>query len=104
MTDLRAQFEAFISSPPYEREIDRFEDNDTTAWPGSYKDIAVELAWDAFSRGVSLERQACANVCHELALRFGNAAEGAGEPEFTISISSEAAAHHCEKGILGRKP
>jgi hypothetical protein len=41
----RIAFEGWVSSPPYEREIARFDWH--SEWPGQYKDIAVELAWCA---------------------------------------------------------
>lgn len=49
MTNSREKFEAFISGPPYELEVARF--GDTSAWPGNYKDIGVDLAWQAFGAG-----------------------------------------------------
>ena len=48
MSDIRAEFEAFISLPPHEKEISRFPDNGSSAWPGSYKNLIVDLAWDAW--------------------------------------------------------
>lgn len=43
----RARFEAAISSSPYERNVSRFpEDPDRFAWPGNYRDITVDLAWN----------------------------------------------------------
>jgi len=45
----RRTFETWIHDPPYEREIDRWPMNEERyAWPGQYKDIAVQLAWDAW--------------------------------------------------------
>lgn len=45
----RSLFEAWISSPPYERSVDRYSgDQSTHAWPHQYKDIAVQLAWEAW--------------------------------------------------------
>ncbi len=37
----RAAFEAWISSPPYEREVERFGEN--SAWPGNYRELDVDL-------------------------------------------------------------
>lgn len=39
----REQFEAEISADPYGRSVARFPEN--SAWPGNYRDIAVDLAW-----------------------------------------------------------
>jgi hypothetical protein len=39
-------FEDIISSSPYERDIKRFPDDHlATAWPGNYRDITTDLAW-----------------------------------------------------------
>ena len=46
--DSRAKFESFISSPPHEKEISRFPEDGSSAWPGSYKNLIVDLAWDAW--------------------------------------------------------
>jgi len=48
MSDIRAEFEAFISLPPHEKEISRFPGDGSSAWPGSYKNLIVDLAWDAW--------------------------------------------------------
>ena len=46
---IREQFEQWIAAPPYERDLARWPPNDPDhAWPGQYRDIAVELAWHAF--------------------------------------------------------
>lgn len=42
---LRDAFEKAISGAPYEREVDRFPNDESTAWPGNYRDDAVDLAW-----------------------------------------------------------
>lgn len=45
----RSQFEQWISAPPYERDIYRWpQDENKHAWPGQYKDITVEVAWEAW--------------------------------------------------------
>jgi hypothetical protein len=48
MSDSRAEFESFISLPPHEKEISRFPEDGSSAWPGSYKNLIVDLAWDAW--------------------------------------------------------
>lgn len=46
----RSKFEKWISAPPYERDIYRWPQDETKhSWPGQYKDIAVQLAWDAWN-------------------------------------------------------
>lgn len=45
----RRSFEEWVSGPPYEREVLRYPQDETKyAWPGQYKDIAVQLAWEAW--------------------------------------------------------
>ena len=56
----RAAFEAWISAPPFEREVERFGDN--SAWPGNYRDLDVDLAWLAWSAAMSLTRERCASI------------------------------------------
>lgn len=45
MTD-REAFEAFITAPPFERSVSRFDDRG--AWPGSYINYETDLAWKAW--------------------------------------------------------
>ena len=48
----RQKFESWISSPPYERELSRWPQDETKfGWPGQYGDIAVQLAWEAWCEG-----------------------------------------------------
>ena len=45
----RASFEKWITQSPYERDTCRWpQDYTKHAWPGQYKDIAVQLAWEAW--------------------------------------------------------
>lgn len=53
----RKAFEAFISAPPFEMPIERFDDRG--AWPGGYTELEVDLAWQAW--------QAATNAARELA-------------------------------------
>ena len=57
----RETFEAWMGSPPYEREVERLGDD--SAWPGSYVDLAVDLAWLAYSEATAAERERCAEIC-----------------------------------------
>ena len=41
----RKQFEQWISSPPYEYDIERYPENGD--WPGSYMHLGTDLAWQA---------------------------------------------------------
>ena len=49
MTDqrVREKFEAWISAPPMELCVDRFN-ADHPSWPNCYKNYKVHLAWDAW--------------------------------------------------------
>ena len=54
----RAKFEAWVSEAPFGYDIERWvKDERKHAWPGQYKDIAVELAWEAWceAKGIDLE-------------------------------------------------
>lgn len=45
----RLAFETWITSPPYERDADRWPvDEERYAWPGQYRDITVQVAWEAW--------------------------------------------------------
>jgi hypothetical protein len=45
----RAGFEKWISGPPYERDLYRWPMDETKhAWPDQYKDLAVQLSWEAW--------------------------------------------------------
>jgi len=60
----REAFEAFISAPPFEMPIERFDDR--CAWPGGYTELEVDLAWQAWkaSHDAALER--AAEVCVDI--------------------------------------
>lgn len=48
----RRLFEEWIGGPPYERDLYRWPMDETKhSWPGQYKDIAVQLAWEAWCAG-----------------------------------------------------
>lgn len=61
----RQAFEIFISSPPFEKGIERFPaDSAKYPWPGAYRDITVELAWECWKEA---ERTAIARMEAQLA-------------------------------------
>lgn len=47
--DARAEFEAWITSPPYEKPVD--VNPESSAWPGQYRAYEVQLAWEAYQAG-----------------------------------------------------
>jgi hypothetical protein len=52
----REEFEAFVSAPPFEYGLEIQPENG--AWPGNYRSIAVQLAWEAWqARGAALSIQ-----------------------------------------------
>lgn len=61
----RAAFEAWISGPPYEREVERFGDG--SAWPGNYRELDVDLAWCAWSAAMATTRDRCAQILERIA-------------------------------------
>ena len=45
----REKFEKWIAAPPYERCVCRWPNDETKhAWPGQYKDVNVQLAWESW--------------------------------------------------------
>ena len=50
----RADFEEWITSPPFEREVGRWEESADVAWPGQYREYEVELAWCAWQERARL--------------------------------------------------
>jgi hypothetical protein len=63
----REAFEAFVSSPPFEYRIERM--TEMSAWPGNYRSLAVQLAWEAWKVATKAEREACAMVCDDRSKR-----------------------------------
>lgn len=55
----RKRFEAWISSPPFERSIERIPDDAHHAWPGSYRPLDVDLAWQAWQAATKVGSQSC---------------------------------------------
>ena len=56
----REAFEAFISAPPFEMPIERF---DRSAWPGGYTELEVDLAWQAWQAATDAALERAAEVC-----------------------------------------
>lgn len=57
----RRAFEDWITAPPYERDTYRWPMEETKyAWPGQYKDIAVQLAWEAWCEAANEKLCHCA--------------------------------------------
>lgn len=53
-TTSRKAFEQWISAPPIEKEVLRYPADETKyAWPGSYRDYKVQLAWEAWQEALS---------------------------------------------------
>lgn len=52
----RRSFEKWIGGPPYERKLYRWPMDETKyAWPGQYKDIVVQIAWEAWCEAANAE-------------------------------------------------
>lgn len=47
----RAEFEVWVSAPPYEMSLERQTANGT--WPGQYREYGVQLAWEAWQQATS---------------------------------------------------
>ena len=49
MDEERRKFEAWVSSPPFEKSIARYPDDPQKyAWPGGYRKLDVQMAWEAW--------------------------------------------------------
>lgn len=57
----RQAFEAFISAPPFEMGISRFDDRG--AWPGNYKSYETDLAWQSWQAATNAALERAAAVC-----------------------------------------
>ena len=65
-------FEAWISAPPFERDITRYPMNsEESAWPGHYREYEVQLAWEAWEAAAETIRVTLADPAktHVLMLR-----------------------------------
>ena len=50
----RKKFEAWISGRPYNECVLRFSDDPTrAAWPGNYRSIKVQIAWEAWQQALT---------------------------------------------------
>jgi hypothetical protein len=83
----RAAFEAWISAPPFEREVERFGDN--SAWPGNYRELDVDLAWQAWAAATALARQRCVQIVEAYKVPVGNSAAGEMAAEWTMDALRE---------------
>ena len=98
----RAAFEAWISAPPFEREVERFGEN--SAWPGNYRELDVDLAWCAWSAAMALTRERCAALCDDEAQQRQEAAHathGNGSPAYGRQMAGVNSARNCAKAIRG---
>ncbi len=60
----RQAFEAFVTTPPFDLGIGRFDDRG--AWPGSYRSYDVDLAWQAYKAATNAALERAAEVCEKL--------------------------------------
>jgi hypothetical protein len=83
----RRSFEDWIGGPPYERDLYRWPMDETKhAWPGQYKDIAVQLSWEAWCEAANVRtdhrRRNMSTACHEPKPRPPRA-KGCEQPELS---------------------
>ena len=70
----REAFEEFVAAPPFEYRTERM--TELSAWPGNYRSIAVQLAWESWKARAAHQRPcrgkrhagcdylaACGSVC-----------------------------------------
>jgi len=84
LSNLRKQFEAWISSPPYEMSIKRLSDK--SAWPGQYDDINVQIVFEAW-----MESAKCSNrtIQERLPQRFRYRKHGCNRWDFGVCLPRE---------------
>ncbi len=70
----REAFEAFISAPPFEMPIERFDDR--SAWPGSYTELEVDLAWQAWQAATDAALERVEKACEEEAADIRSEGKG----------------------------
>ena len=51
----REAFEKFVSAPPFEYSTERM--TELSAWPGNYRSIAVQLAWESWKARAASSKQ-----------------------------------------------
>ena len=74
----RERFEAFISAPPFEKDIGRHLPN--SSWPGQYLDYEVEISWEGWQAAEAETARRCAALCRAAV----ESKEGAAEAESDI--------------------
>lgn len=52
MINSRKEFEKWITSSPYEKEIERYPEDDI--FPGQYESYEVQMAWEAWEEAIRL--------------------------------------------------
>lgn len=58
LPDMRADFEALISAPPYDHNCERWPDDRAAApWPGQYRRYKTELAWQFWRAALAAKRE-----------------------------------------------
>lgn len=68
----RQAFEAFITAPPFDLGIGRFDDRG--AWPGSYKSYETDLAWQSWQAATAAALERAAKACQNVARKQGTIA------------------------------
>ena len=52
---IRTAFEVWVTSSPYEESSERYPNDPTKyGWPGNYKDIRVDMCWQAWKSACEL--------------------------------------------------
>ena len=88
----RKAFEAFISAPPFEMPTERFDDRG--AWPGSYTELEVDLAWQAWKAATDAAQAEIDKLQAQLVHQ-----QASYEAEIKVEIDSalERAAEICDR-------
>lgn len=61
---MRAEFEAWITSPPYEKPVTI--NPESSGWPGQYRAYEVQLAWEHGKHPAPRWRWSCRNPTRDI--------------------------------------
>lgn len=65
----REAFEKWIGSPPYEHDLGRM--GECAAWPGQYRSVDTQLAWEAWQEAEKRLWKAAENESNKIGVKFG---------------------------------
>jgi hypothetical protein len=95
---LRDEFEKLVGGSPFDCDVSRYPETVSAAWPGSYRQIEVHLAWQAY-QAAHAKQQKRIDELEELlkladaAFRGCNIASREGEAEPIAAVTGYHGGH-----------